>query len=85
VIGTDNITRYLKSKIPALCLIDETLSENAKKKLISHFNGNKNLITIDNLGELSSRDSCKALAILDNNLANAIVKCLESTQNIGAV
>ncbi|MDR0751309.1 MAG: hypothetical protein LBF12_01785 [Christensenellaceae bacterium] len=85
VIGTDNITSYTKKKKLALCLIDKTLSENAKKKISRHFVGNKNLIIIDNLGELSSRGSCRALAIIDANLASVILKCLTPTPSKGAI
>ncbi|MDR2266546.1 MAG: hypothetical protein LBE09_03020 [Christensenellaceae bacterium] len=75
IIGTDNI---LKCRRVNLLLIDETLSDNAKAKLMSKHQDTNRCITIDNLGELTSLEGCKALAILNHNLAMAILKCADA-------
>lgn len=75
-IGTDNL---LSAKRLYVALIDETLSENAAKKIASHCEKLAcPLYTAENAAELISKEGCKAFGIKDKSLASAIINCVQT-------
>jgi ribosomal protein L7Ae-like RNA K-turn-binding protein len=74
LLGTDAI---LKKKQFELVIIDNELSQNARDKIIKHCE-EKKYILVDNLSELSSKAGCKALALLDAELAKTVINSVNT-------
>ncbi|MCL2630453.1 MAG: hypothetical protein FWD49_02875 [Firmicutes bacterium] len=73
-IGTDNI---LSAKGVKLIILDEALSENSASKLKAKAQKESTkIIFTDSLGELSSRESLKAIGIKNAQLAEAITSTI---------
>ena len=72
VFGTDNIENYRKRK--HLILICGTLSENSKSKVV-RLAGNIPVVISRQrlLSEITHRDGCKALALTDKQMSQAIL------------
>ena len=72
VYGTDNI-EYSRSK--RLIILCKTLSENSRKKVISQAGKTPILLsTATTVAEITYRDGCKAIAITDKQMSEAILK-----------
>ncbi len=72
IYGTDNIERSGKKHLILLC---NTLSENSRKKLIHKVEKTPILLSTQKLlSEITHREGCKALAITDRQMANAIIE-----------
>ncbi len=71
--GTDAILRSKRK--PPLIVIDESLSENAAAKLV-RFSERTTVAVSESVtvAQLTHREGCKAVAINDERLAEAIVK-----------
>lgn len=79
IFGIDNLK---KSKLNSYIIIySGDLSENGKKDL-SKYLEKKNIKAISfediDLSQLVNRNNCKIVGILDQNLANAIIKNLDN-------
>ena len=72
VYGIDNI-EYSKSK--RLIILCKTLSENSFKKVVAQAGKTPVLLcTQSTVAEITYRDGCKAIAIADKQMAEAIMK-----------
>lgn len=77
VFGLDNITDFRKRMY--LILMDESLSPNNAKKLIRHAE-EKNIPLVNFCIEnILPEKNCKAIGIIDQNLASAIFKELKES------
>ncbi len=73
VLGTDNI---LNTKKLHIVILDDTLSENAVKKIKNHCEAiNCPLHIVKDTAKLLAKEGCKAFGIRDKSLAKAIIKC----------
>lgn len=71
VFGADNI---LKSKRLKLVLIDGSISENTMSKLIRYCEKNNiTKLVLKDIPALTSREGCKAAAIKNQGLAEAVI------------
>ncbi len=74
VMGVDNI---IKLSRPVLVLYSTELSPNSERKLCEvALKYEHNLVRIEDFNTISPREGCKALAVKDKSLADAISKQL---------
>lgn len=78
VLGVDNIVRSRKCHI---VLLDGTLSENSRSKLLGYLERSDSKWYVVNVEELYPRKNCKAIGITEQNLASAIIKEMEGDNN----
>lgn len=72
-LGTDRIE--MLKRAPEFVLVDRSLSENSKSKMRSVAERFKiSVYETDGLGELLHRPACKAVAVSEKNLAEALKK-----------
>ncbi len=72
--GIDSVLASKKRK--HLLILSSTASDNLKKKAFLHSERlNIPMIEIPNLEEISYKQNCKLVAILEPNLAKAILEC----------
>ncbi len=69
VMGADNITK--KKKRYPLILICDSASERTKKEILNF--GGASVFEVSNVAELTNKQGCKVIAVVDENLANAII------------
>lgn len=75
IFGVDNII-LKRSK---LILMDTTLSETSKRKLMNYLVKSRiECIELD-LSEIVPKDNCKAIALTDKNLIDAIKKAMKES------
>lgn len=69
VLGVDNITK--KNKRYPLILVCDSASERTKKEILNF--GGTSVFETSNVAELANKQGCKVIAVVDENLANAII------------
>ncbi|MCI5819179.1 MAG: hypothetical protein MRZ86_01135 [Acidaminococcus sp.] len=69
VLGVDNITK--KKKRYPLILVCDSASERTKKEILNF--GGTSVFETSNVAELANKQGCKVIAVVDENLANAII------------
>ena len=80
IFGTENIVAFKKRKY--LILLDAALSENTTHKLTEYANAQSIplLVVKIPLAETLHRNGVKAIALIDPNMAAAIIKDLEKSE-----
>lgn len=79
-IGSDNILAYKKFSV---IIFSRDISENSKNKLLNHANKfNFSVKEIDStlFTQILESESIKAIALLDENLANASLDCIKTME-----
>lgn len=74
--GTDNILQSI-AKVQ-MVLLDKTLSQNSIEKINHKIQTHIPLYTIDKLGEILHKPSCKAIAITNPSFVSPIIQLLQS-------
>lgn len=72
VIGMDNI--LTKRKDYKLILVCESASDRLKKEMYRLDGEKTTVLTVEDLAGLTNRNGCKAIGIIEPNLANAIIE-----------
>ncbi len=75
--GLDNIT--MSKKKPYLLLVDASFSPNSQKKLASYAQNNEIPIINYSLEAVIPDRNCKAVGIMEKNLASAVLKELKES------
>lgn len=81
VFGTDAILRYRK-KMP-LIVIDKTLAANAADKITRY--AERSVVAVSEMSEVASlthREGCKAIAITDRQMSEAILKTMNGSYRL---
>lgn len=74
IYGIDSILASKKKKYALI--LSKTATENLRKKAVLHSERfNIPLVEVDSLEELIYKQNCKLVAVLDPNLAKAILDC----------
>jgi len=76
VIGGDNIE---KSKKPLIVVLVCDSASDRLKKNMRRFGGKTEVIAVENLEQISKIGGCKALAITDKSLAEAVIQQLRGS------
>ncbi len=77
LFGVDNITEYRKRL--HLIMLDNSLSPNSTKKILRYAEEREISIIIYDINSILPERNCKAMGIMDQNLAVAILKELKES------
>lgn len=80
IFGTDNLLEQRKH--PKIILIDPTLSDNSREKLIRHAERKGIFTAVTTLDEYLPGRNCKAVGITETNLAEAVKKELKESYGV---
>lgn len=76
IIGRENLMEYTKKLY--LLLVDSTAGNSLKREM-NFISNSKNvpLLEVENLGELTSIDNCKAIGLKNKAMSDSIEKCIK--------
>lgn len=77
VYGVDNILQKRKAYV---ALLDAVLAENSSKKAIEYLDNKHIPYFVVDLTMYINKQNCKAIAVLDEHLADAIIKQFKESQ-----